>query len=149
MNVGIIYMSGWVEGLDFLFDYIDIELINVIVFFMLIDIMNVCYDVIDYFNCFCDQFECEVDGQLFVFNVFIFGYVNVVFCNFKVVEYIVNYKNDLMDYLFIGDYFDGDDGLLLFCFSFFKFIQDEILNMGFDFIDDYGEFDNLDFIVNG
>tara|TARA_X000001388_G_scaffold24637_1_gene17133 strand:- start:2653 stop:5724 length:3072 start_codon:yes stop_codon:yes gene_type:complete len=149
MNVGIIYTPGWAEGLDFSFDYIDIELTNAIVSFTLTDIMNACYDATDYPNRFCDQFEREADGQLPALNAFTSGYVNAALRNFKAAEYTANYKNDLTDYPLIGDYFDGDDGSLSFRFSFFKLIQDEISNTGFDFTDDHGEFDNPDLIANG
>ena len=107
MNVGIIYTPGWAEGLDFSFDYIDIELTNAIVSFTLTDIMNACYDATDYPNRFCDQFEREADGQLPALNAFTSGYVNAALRNFKAAEYTANYKNDLTDYPLIGDYFDG------------------------------------------
>lgn len=149
MNVGVIYTPGWAEGLDFSFDYIDIELTNAIVSFTLTDIMNACYDATDYPNRFCNQFERNADGQLPALNAFTSGYVNAALRNFKAAEYTANYANDLTDYPLIGDFFDGDDGALSFRFSFFKLIQDEVSNTGFDFNDDHGEWDNPDLIANG
>lgn len=148
VNYGIVYMLSWVEGFDLLIDFIKIDIFDVIVEFLIIDILNVCYDVIDFLNFFCSQFNCMENGQFFGVNVFIFGYVNVVLCNFEGIEYVVNYCNEFLDYLLVGSFFGEGSGDLNWLLCVFKQCKNEILNIGFDFIDDIGQWNDLDLIVN-
>lgn len=94
-TAGVILRPRWVEGLSLSIDYVDFDIEDAIESFSLEEIMQSCYDQVDFPNVFCGQFTRDATGQLPAVNAFTSGYLNAGQRTFKGYTMEVLYSTDL------------------------------------------------------
>jgi iron complex outermembrane receptor protein len=142
-NIGVIYSPSWAEGLQFAADYVEIDITNAIVSFTLTDIMEACYDGVDFPNSFCGNFTRLDDNQLPTNNAFTSGFVNAALRSFRAIEYTASYTSDIKDIPFVGDIL-GEVGSFDIALRAFNLKKNATSNTGFDFSDNTGQYNNPD-----
>lgn len=142
-NIGIIYSPSWAEGLQLAADYVEIDITNAIVSFTLTDIMEACYDGVDYPNAFCGAFTRGPDFQLPTNNAFTSGFVNAALRTFRAIEYTASYSTEVKDMPFVGEML-GDAGSFDIALRAYNLKKNATSNTGFDFTDTTGQHNNPD-----
>jgi iron complex outermembrane recepter protein len=136
-TVGAVFRPRWVEGLTMAIDYIEIDIEEAIENFTLTQVMESCYDQVDFPNDFCDQFTRLPSGQLPATNAFVSGYVNAGERTYRGVTVDAEYFADLSAWNFIGSRFANPGTLNVAAFLYLP-REDKII-VGSSVDDRHGE----------